>query len=432
MATPMDREFKFFRLQTERQLNHWHTAAHTLRRHDLIASPEAWAALEQYVGARLRESLNATCEHLLKVFDVVRAQFVAARSLADLDRVADGIVHFRAQFARVETTVHFYGDAISSRTNPEVGARLRAMDYIAGVSMRPTLEPLNKPIPPVLVYLNKGLGASILRAGLRLWDGFTTSPVAAVSVTYHNQERPTAIIHETGHQVAAILGWNEELARLLLSNLHDVDPRCANLWAQWASEIAADAYGFANVGFAAVAALSDVVGGSPAQTFLFNPDGVHPISYIRVLLGFAMARRFHGRGIWDELEYAWRARYPLRSAPQGLQPLLAQLEHQVPRIVDLTLLTPMRCFGSKSLAERIDPDRVSPNQLLSLEHEAGPTLATSPHWIAKESLRLIALVGYRFATSPEKSDQLVASHRAIMQRLGHAISPFKTGNTTIA
>ncbi len=422
----MDREFTLFRLQTERQINHWQTAAQTIRRPELVASSQAWASLEHYVGSRLRESLAAACDQLLRDHAVVRAQFNAARSLADLDRVADAIVDFRARYGRVEMLVHFYGDAINSRTSTDLGARLRAFDYVAGQSMRRMLEPMRIPTPPVLTYLSKGLGASILRAGLRLWDGGTISPVAAVSITFHNQERPTAIVHETGHQVAALLGWNEELASRLEQTLAPSGPEVARIWGRWASEVAADAYGFVNVGFAAVAALSDVVGGSPSQVFAYNPAGVHPISYLRVLLGYAMARRIYGRGVWDDLEFAWRVRYARELQPEAVRPLLAALERTIPDVVELSLLKPMRCFGDRSLADRIDPALVSPEALQRLEAEAGPALMTSPHWLAKECLRLIGLTGYRFAAAPERADDLVAIHRRTMQRLGEAISGFRT------
>ena len=106
--------------------------------------------------------------------------------------------------------------------------------------------------------------------------------------------------------------------------------------------------------------------------------------------------------------------------------MLAVLERQVPKVTELALLTPMRCFGGQSLAERIDPALVSPESLLRLEREAGPALMTSPHWVAKECLRLIALIGYRFALSPEKAEELITTHRNLMQRLGEAITGFKS------
>ncbi len=158
----MDRDFTVFSQQTERQLQHWHAAAQLLRRHDLVASAQAWASLESYVGASIRQSLLAACDQLLREFAIVRARFNAARSLAALDEVAGAIVQFRDSYMRVETLVDFYGDAINSRTGPELGAKLKAFDYVAGLSMQRMLRPLGQRTPPVLTYLDKGLGASIL------------------------------------------------------------------------------------------------------------------------------------------------------------------------------------------------------------------------------------------------------------------------------
>ena len=46
----------------------------------------------------------------------------------------------------------------------------------------------------MLVYVDKGLGASILRAGVRLWDHASPSPVATVKLTRHNLFHPTALV----------------------------------------------------------------------------------------------------------------------------------------------------------------------------------------------------------------------------------------------
>jgi hypothetical protein len=421
----MDRDFDVFRQQAERQLHHWFAAAQLLRRHDLVASAQAWASVESYVGTSLRQSLDQSCDQLLREFTVVRARFNAARSMQALDEVASDIVSFRENYMRVETLIDFYGDAINSRTSQELGSKLRAFDYIAGLSMQRMLKPLGKATPPVLTYLDKGIGASILRKGLRLWDGGTMSPVAAVKVTFHNQDRPTAIVHETGHQVAAILDWNDELTLLFERQLAAEGQDVARIWASWASEVAADAYGFVNVGFAAVAALSDVVSGSPSQVFNYNPAGVHPISYLRVLLGYAMARRMYGYGLWDDLERAWRMRYAMTFCPESLRPLIAALEKAIPRVVELSLLTPMHAFGGRSLAACIDPAQVSPTALARLKADAGAALMSSPHWLANESLRLIALTGYQFALDPANGGDMITLHRTLMARIGNAIPSYR-------
>ena len=129
--------------------------------------------------------------------------------------------------------------------------------------MQALLQPLGKPTPYVLTYVEKGVGASILKAGLRLWDG-NISSVAAIKVTQHNLFRPTAILHETGHQIAHILNWNTELAAAL-NNLNNHPEVVRAVLASWASEIAADAFAFVHSGYASVAALHDVVSGSPRR-----------------------------------------------------------------------------------------------------------------------------------------------------------------------
>ena len=148
----------------------------------------------------------------------------------------------------------------------------------------------------MLTYIDKGLGASILKAGLRLWDAGDLSPVAAIKITRHNLLRPTALIHEAGHQVAHIAGWNQELAAALSQGLAATSSELAGVWAGWASEIAADAVAFVHTGFASVAALHDVLAGETSTVFRHTPGDPHPICYLRVLLGVEMCRHFYGSG----------------------------------------------------------------------------------------------------------------------------------------
>src|SRR5207302_9346775 len=110
---------------------------------------------------------------------------------------------------------------------------LKACDTLAYRSMSQILDQLGKPTPPALTYVDKGLGASILKAGLRLWDGGEACPVAAIKIVRHNLLRPTALIHEAGHQVAHIAGWNNELAAVLLAGLSASSGELAVVWANW-------------------------------------------------------------------------------------------------------------------------------------------------------------------------------------------------------
>ncbi|WP_198175316.1 hypothetical protein [Spirosoma telluris] len=101
--------------------------------------------------------------------------------------------------------------------------------------------------------------------------------------------------------MAHILDWNNELAHALRVGLRNQSGLAADEFAGWASEIAADAFAFVHTGYAAVAALHDVVAGSQAMVVQYNLGDPHPISYLRVLLGIEMCRQFFGLGpgmIW--------------------------------------------------------------------------------------------------------------------------------------
>ncbi len=300
---------------------------------------------------------------------------------------------------------------------------LRACDTLAHRSMTQLLDPLGKASPPVLTYLQNGPGASILKAGLRLWDATSENPVAAIKITRHNLYRPTALIHETGHQVAHIIGWNEELASALEAeaDLKGAPADLAEVWASWASEIAADAFAFVHTGYASVAALHDVLAGEEAAVLRYIPGDPHPISYLRVLLGVEMCRQFYGAGPWDELAFAWTEEYPLERAAAPIGTLLRASLPLMPNIALLVLRKPMKAFGGRSLSALIDPGRVSPEALVELERRLGEALFTSMHWIWTEAIRLLALTGLHAATKPARALKVLELQQGWMLRLGGAL-----------
>src|SRR5215475_5162940 len=113
---------------------------------------------------------------------------------------------------------------------PDPGGGARRVDTIAVDSMEVLLRPLGIEVPPALVWMDKGTGAAILRAGVRLWGPGGPSPVAAIKLTRHNLGHPTALLHETGHQVAHLTGWTDELGDALLEELSPQSPEVAELW----------------------------------------------------------------------------------------------------------------------------------------------------------------------------------------------------------
>jgi hypothetical protein len=403
------------------QVAHWTVAASRLRNLDDFAAPAAWSGLERYLGLSIRGHLSGVVERLMQHANVLNTALDEASSVAELEAVRRRLLRLRQQYLRSETTLDFYADAINTRTNPTIAGLLRALDTLAHRSMAQLLDQLGKPTPVVLTYIDRGLGASILKAGLRLWDGTSESPAAAIKIVRHNLHRATALVHESGHQIAHILGWNGELASALESGLNDVPGGVAQAWASWASEVAADAFAFVNTGYASVAALHDVIAGDEASVLRHIPGDPHPISYIRLLLGVEMCRQFYGTGPWDELAFAWIKQYRIENAEAETASLLRESLPLLPKIVDITLQRPARAFAARSLSALIDPARVSPHELEDLERKLGPALYTSMHWIWTESLRLLALAGLRAATTPGEAEQMFKRNEDWMLRLGGAL-----------
>jgi hypothetical protein len=407
--------------QLARQVAHWTRAAARLQDLDDLASPSAWNNLERYLGLSIRRHLSLVVAQLEREAVLLQSSLAAARSMADLATVRRQLLAFRNRYTRVETTLDYYADAINTRTQPRIAGYLRACDTLAHRSMAQLMDQLGKPTPVALTYIDKGLGASILKAGLRLWDGTSLNPVAAIKITRHNLMRPTALIHEAGHQAAHIVGWTEELASMLSAGLPEASAGVAEAWAGWASEIAADAFAFVHTGYASVAALQDVLAGEDSLVFRHTPGDPHPISYIRVLLGVEMCRQFYGAGPWDDLARSWMQFYPLERAPHTTRSLLAASIPVLPQVVRVTLQEPVRAFGGRPLVALINPERVRPEALLAMEQQLGAALFTSMHWIWTEALRLLALSGFHTATGPERKSDTFTQPEEWMLRLGGAL-----------
>lgn len=377
-----------------RQVNHWHQAATRLSNLDNQASENAWKGIDFQLGKLIRESLENSISKVLVKAEILKSEIEAVSESKNITRYFAKLQDLRVAYLRSEETIHFYTIAVNSRTTPGIASLLRACDILCVKSMQEIFNRLNRKTPKVLTYVSKGRGASILKSGLRLWDG-SLSSIAAIKVTQHNLYRPTAIIHETGHQMAHVLDWNTELSFKLRKELDQHPEIVGKTYALWSSEMAADAFAFVHTGYAAVAALHDVVSDLPHSIFAFRGRDPHPVSYLRLLLNTEMCRQFYGSGPWDDLEYSFKNIYNIDNHDYKSIPLIKECVRAVPEVVELILKTPYQAFDNHSLSELIPPERVSPNALRELEIEAGPSIYTSHAWISNDCLRLLALGGYK-------------------------------------
>lgn len=403
-----------------RQVNHWLLASKRLATLEHLASGNAWQGIDHQISMLLKASLQKSVGELISTGEIIKKQLEGSDDPESLRSAKRSLIMLRDRYLKTEETIHFYTVAINSRTTARIAALLRACDILCKKSMDELLEPLGKASPPVFTYVDKGVGASILKAGLRLWNG-NISPVAAIKITQHNLFRPTAIIHETGHQVAHILNWNNELADKLNISLSSKSPVAGAAFASWASEIAADAFAFVHAGYASVAALHDVVSGSPQSVFAYRLNDPHPISYIRVLMNIAMCRQCYGPGPWDKLEVSFKNDYDINLVDFSS---LGLIRHCIPLIedaVNLILNFPFNAFGQRPLAKIIQPEKVSPRALNELEKKAGPALFTSHAWIWNESIRLLALNGYQIGTGIGDMEILYRQQEDWMVKLGFSV-----------
>jgi hypothetical protein len=405
------------RREFARECAHWTSAAARLADPEAVAPAAAWRALEHYLGVSLRGSLAAVVGRLRRLAGEFERELAAGASTApDVERLQRRLVAVRQAYLRAETTVDFFADALATRAGARLGALLRACDHIATRSMAEALTPLGREVPAALTYIDKGLGASILKAGLRLWDGTEESPVASIKITRHNLVRPSAIVHEAGHQVAHMTGWVPELAARLAGGLGSGE--LGRLWAGWASEVAADGFAHAHTGYAAAAALHDVLDGADAAVFQFTPSDPHPVSYVRVHMVLDMCRRSFGAGPWDRLAAAWDAKHPIGRCPAETRPLMTASVAAMRQVTEIVLDTPYRAFGDRPLASLIDPARVAPAALEALGRQAGAAAFTSPYWAWNEAIRLMALNGYRAGLGQAELRQATEAQEQWMLRLG--------------
>jgi len=406
------------RAQLARQVGHWLHASDQLVDFGQLAAESGWHRLERYLGLALRAMLAKCVDRLKRQGAVLRAELAASETDAELARLREEVVAFRRRYLHAEAVLEFYADAINTRTNDALGTYLRACDTLAAKAMDTMLAPLRIARPPVLTYVDRGLGASILKAGLRLWDGRSISPAAAIKIVRHNLDRPTALLHEVGHQVAHLTHWTDELASALRSAASRAGSDAAAMWAGWASEVGADAFAFSLTGYAAVATLHDVLADAPPNVMRLLPGDPHPVGYLRVLLGREMCTRLFGAGPWDDLARSWVRSYPISRADTEVRALVESSVACLPEIVEAIFDRRYRAFGNRALRDLVDPLRVKPEALAELARSAGESLFKSDDWIEREALRLLATCGYRIAVDSERADETREIQRRWMHRLG--------------
>ncbi len=142
----------------------------------------------------------------------------------------------------------------------------------------------------------------------------------------------SSLVHEVGHQAAALLGLVDSLRTELRSRQRS-DPARAKvweLWDRWISEIASDFWALGHLGIGATMGLISVVSLPRAFVFRINLDDPHPFPWIRARLSCAMGAELFPHPQWGRLAKLWHGFYPLDGLDAERKALVGQLEASLP------------------------------------------------------------------------------------------------------
>lgn len=311
-------------------------------------------------------------------------------------------VFLRLQLTAALTQFDLFADAITQRSEAETGVLLSGLETLARDALAIPQAPYTS--PPLLCYLDRGIGAAIRRARTRL-PGGGENPVAIIRVPRERMVGlgiASSLVHEAGHQGAALLDMVATLRLGMEPMLASAPPEFNpwHAWYRWISEIVADLWSVSRVGMASSLGLINVVSLPRAFVFRANTDDPHPTPWIRVLLSVEIGSRLYPDPGWRRLARLWHLSYPSNRPDIGDRHALALSERHVPLFVDWLMRQRLPAAGGRDIwtvfhdpviaTEALDehlerwrrdpvyPDRLRPCQLFALAGYARLTRGRAP------------------------------------------------------
>ncbi len=338
----------------------------------------------------------------------------------------------RLRFNAVLSELDVFADALGQRSEHGLGTWLAGLDALATDALLFPGVPYQA--PPLMCYVDRGLGAAVRRARTRLSTG-RSNPVTIVRVP---RERmigagvASSLVHEVGHQAAALMDLVASLRPVLRAFATSPgNGPVWRLWDRWSSEILADFWSVARVGISAPLGLLAVVSLPAPFVFRINADDPHPTPWIRVKLSCAIGAALYPHPQWAALATTWERLYPRRSLSPDTRQLIAGLEASMPALVAVIAQHRPRALGGRSLAELLAdparaPDRLSRLGLTRLE-QLPPTLAfalmgnarIAGNLSAEREAQLIASLLTRWALHRSRPPPLATLHRFAVHAAVH-------------
>jgi hypothetical protein len=275
----------------------------------------------------------------------------------------------RLKFNAVLTQFDIFADALVQRSEHENGVWLAGLDLFAADAL--TLPGRYFEMPPMVVYLDRGHGAAIRRARTRL-PGGGENPVAIIRIPRERMVGSgiaSSLVHEVGHQGAALLGLINSMRGALQDEKEKSSPEhlmAWDLWQRWISEILADFWSVAKIGVAATQGLIGVVSLPRAFVFRINVDDPHPVPWIRVKLSTVMGQVLYPHPQWEKLSRLWDTFYPKAGLDEQKLHIISILEETMPRFVTLLVDHRPKSLGGESLRQVFSLAERRPERLSAL------------------------------------------------------------------
>lgn len=362
--------------------------------------PAAQTAIERFL-AKGRRELKERVEGFLSWLHGEGRQ-------ASAEDVQRRFVFLKLRFNAVLSQLELFHQVIGQRSESEQGVWLSGLDTVAADALA---LPEYYEAPPVICYLDRGIGGAIRRARTRM-PGGGENPVAVIRVP---RERmigsgiASSLIHETGHQAAALLGLVPSLEQVLRAKqqgARDFTPW--HLWERWISEIVSDFWSVARVGVVSTLGLIGVVSLPRPFVFRINVDDPHPTPWIRVKLSCAIGDGLYPHPQWQRVARLWESYYPTAGLDDERQNLLARLQESLPEFVATLIGHRPKALRGRSLREAMNVEQRTPGRLTELF--AAWNRAPEQMYRAPPSL-VFAVLGQARADrsmSPEDESELLA------------------------
>lgn len=288
-------------------------------------------------------------------------------------------VFLRLRFNVVLTHFDVFADVFSQRSEHGIGPWLAGLDVVAADALR--LERDYFESPPLVCYLDRGHGAAIRRARARL-PGGGESPVGIVRIPRERMVGAgvaSSLVHEVGHQGAALLGLNDAV-RLAIRRHdpgHGGEGLAWRLWQRWVSEILADLWAIARIGVGSTTGLMAIVSLPRAFVFHLNAQDPHPMPWIRARLSCALGAALYPDTQWRRIAELWSSFYPL---DDDLTPdqrrTISMLDRTMPAFVRFLLDQRPPALQGDSLGEALGSPQRTPVQLRARWREWGGAFST--------------------------------------------------------